>query len=196
MLTLFPADCCALVVEDEPVQALDLACMLAGFGCQVIGPAKKSARDALQLLGGGRPSFALCDAHLPATSLVPLAETLTRLEVPFAVLATGLDKGALACLPVLHKAPRLTKPFNSRKLHRTASALHQVDLRRKIAATDRRIGEGRVRLARQIRLIERLEAAGTRTDLANSLLREIGRALRTMRASRTILCQQLETYQR
>ena len=194
MLTLFPADCCALVVEDEPVQALGLACMLAGFGCQVIGPAE-SAHDALQLLGGRRPSFALCDAHLPATSLVPLAETLTRLEVPFAVLATGLDKGALDRLPVLHKAPRLAKPFNSRKLHRTASALHQADLRRKIAATDRRIGEGRVRLARQIRLIERLEAAGTRTDLANSLLREIGRALRTMRASRTILCQQLETYQ-
>jgi hypothetical protein len=54
---------------------------------------------------------------------------------------------------------------------------------------------GKARLAQQIRLIERLEAAGTRTDLANSLLHEIGQALRTMRASRTILCQQLETYQ-
>ena len=93
------------------------------------------------------------------------------------------------------KAPRLAKPFNPRKLHRTASALHQADLRSKIMATDRWISEGRVRLARQIRMIERLEAAGTRTDLANSLLREIGRALRTMQASRTILCQQLETYQ-
>ena len=50
-------------------------------------------------------------------------------------------------------------------------------------------------LAQQIRLIERLEAAGTPTNLAASLVREMGRALRIMRASRTILCQQLETYQ-
>jgi hypothetical protein len=92
-------------------------------------------------------------------------------------------------------APLSTKPCNRWNLHRAASVLHQTDLRGKIAATDRRIGEGRVRLAQQIRLIERLEAAGTPATLANTLLREIGRALRTMRASRTILGQQLETYQ-
>ena len=99
MLTPFPADCCALVVEDEPVQALDLACMLAGFGCAVIGPADL-AGEALQLLGRRRPSFALFDANLPAGSLVPLADTLAQLEVPFAVLATGLEH-ALDRLPGL-----------------------------------------------------------------------------------------------
>ena len=96
---------------------------------------------------------------------------------------------------MLREALRLAKLFDPLELHRTASALHQIDLRSRIAAADRRISEGRMRLAKQVRLIERLEAAGTRTDLANSLLREIGRALRTMQASRTILCQQLETYQ-
>ena len=190
MLTPFPADCCALVVENEPVQALDLACMLAGFGCAVIGPAD-SAREALQLLGRHRPSFALFDANLPAGSLVPLADTLAGLEVPFAVLATGLEH-ALDRLPGLHGAPRLIKPFNPWLLHRTTSVLHQIDLRSKITATDRRISEGRMRLAQQIRLIERLEAAGTPTALANSLLHEITRTLKIMRASRAILRRQLE----
>jgi two-component system, response regulator PdtaR len=194
MLTPFPADCCALVVGDELDQALDLTCMLAGFGCRVIGPAA-STREALQLLGGRCPSFALFDADLPASSLVLLAEMLIRLNVPFAVLTTGLEHPALDRLSLLREAPRLSIPFNPRKLHQTASALHHADLRRKIVATDGRISEGRVRLAQQIRLIEQLEAAGTPTAPADSLLHEIGRALRTMRASRTILCQQLETYQ-
>ena len=192
MLTPFPAECCVLVVEDEPVQALDLASMLAGFGCAEIGPAD-SAREALQLLGRRRPSFALFDANLPVGSLVPLADTLARLEVPFALLATGLEH-ALDRFPGLRGAPRLTKPFSLGDLHQAASVLHQIDLCSKIAATDRRISEGRMRLAQQIRLIERLEAAGTHTVLANSLLHEIARTLKIMRASRAILRQQLEAY--
>ena len=195
MFKPFPADCCALVVEDEPAQALDLACMLAGLGCRVVGPAD-SPREALRLLGDRRPSFVLCNANLPARSLVPFAETLTHLEVPFAVLATGRDDPVLDRLPLLRDALRLTKPCNRGNLYRTACALHQVDLRSKILATDRRISEGRVRLAQQVRLIEQLEAAGTHTALADVLLHEIGRALCIMRASRMILCQQLETYQR
>ena len=51
-----------------------------------------------------------------------------------------------------------------------------------------------MRLAQQICLIERLEAAGTHTVLANSLLHEITRTLKIMRASRAILRQQLEAY--
>src|SRR4051812_29164226 len=36
--TTFPADCSVLIVENEPIQAIDLGCILAGFGCRVIGP--------------------------------------------------------------------------------------------------------------------------------------------------------------
>jgi hypothetical protein len=122
-----------------------------------------------------------------------LADTLAELEVPFAVLTTGLEH-ALDHLPGLHGAPRLIKPFNPWLLHRTTSVLHQSDLRRKITATDRRISEGRMRLAQQIRLLERLEAAGTPTALADSLLREITRTLKIMQASRAILHRQLEAY--
>jgi CheY-like chemotaxis protein len=194
MLTSFPADCCALVVEDEPVQALDLSCMLAGFGCGVIGPAD-SAPEALQLLAKRRPCFALLDANLPADGLGPLTDSLVRLEVPFAVLATGLEEHfALYRLPLLRAAPRLIKPFNPWNLHQTASVLHQISLRSKLAAADRRIKEGQACLTQQIRLIERLESTGTPTTLANSLLHEIARTLRIMRASRSILRQQLESY--
>ena len=122
------------------------------------------------------------NANLPAGSLVP-----------FAVLTTGLEH-ALDRLPGLRGAPRLIKPFNPWLLHRTTSALHQSDLRSKIAATDRRISEGRMRLAQQIRLIERLEAAGTPTVLADSLRHEITRTLKIMQASRAILRRQLEAY--
>src|SRR4051794_59190 len=155
--------------------------MLAGFGCAVIGPAN-SAREALQLLGRRRPSFALFDVTLPVVSLMLLADILARLEVPFAVLATGLEQSMVDRVAMLREAPRLIKPFNPWNLHQTASLLHQIDLRSKLAATDHRISAGQARLAQQIRLIERLEAAGTHTVLANSLLHEIARALRAMRA--------------
>ena len=113
--------------------------------------------------------------------------------MPFAVLTTGLEH-SLDRLPGLRGAPRLIKPFNPWLLHRTTSVLHQSDLRSKIAATDRRISEGRMRLAQQIRLIERLEAAGTPRVLADSLLHEITRTLKIMQASRAILRRQLEVY--
>ena len=133
MLTLFPADCCALVVEDEPVQALGLACMLAGFGCQVIGPASRHTtpcscwRRPPQLRPVRRPPA----GHQPGAARGDP-------DPPRGTVRGAGDRpgqGRPRCLPVLHKAPRLAKPFNSRKLYRTASTLHQVDLRRKITAT-------------------------------------------------------------
>ena len=87
-----------------------------------------------------------------------------------------------------------SSPSTRGLLRRTTSALHQSDLRSKIAATDRRISEGRMRLAQQIRLIERLEAVGTPTVLADSLRHEITRTLKIMQARRAILRQQLEAY--
>jgi CheY-like chemotaxis protein len=191
MPTPFPANCCALVVQDGLEQALDLACTLAGFGCGVVVGYAESALEALRVSGGRCPNFALFDASLPANDVVSITETLIRLEVPFAV--TGMEDADLD-RPVLREALRLAKPFDPLELHRTASALHQIDLRSRIAAADRRISEGRMRLAKQVRLIERLEAAGTPVAMADSLLREIGRTLRIIRVSRSLLCQQLKVY--
>ena len=192
-MELFPAECCVLVLEGEPVGALDLSCMLAHFGCRVLGPAD-SPLEAAALIKRQRPSFALLDAGSRTHALEALAESLAKIEVPFALLATGKEGSALDTMPALRRVPRIVRPFGPNVVYRVARALHRDDLRAKITATDRRIGEGRARLARQIRLVERLEALGVKHGTATALAREFALALRVMRASRTIFAQQLEAY--
>jgi CheY-like chemotaxis protein len=189
----FPANCSVLIVEYEPIQAIDLSCILTGFGCTVIGPCG-SAEHALQLLDDNSPNFALMDSNIPERDLMMLTRALTGLEVPLAVLVAGRRSDACGDLPGLYAVPRIPKPYTVRGLRRVTSQLHRADLCRKIAAADRRISDGRRRLADQIRLLERLESAKSSTTLATALLRELASALRVMQASRTILSQQLDAY--
>jgi len=191
----FPADCSVLIVEHEPIQAIDLSCILTGFGCRVIGPCG-SAEHMLRLLDDDCPNFALMDSNIQEGNLTIVTRALTGLDVPFAVLVAGPWSGAQSNLPGFYAVPRIPKPYSVRGLRRVTGQLHRADLCRKIAAADRRISDGRRRLADQIRLLERLESAKSSTTLATALLREFASALRVMQASRTILSQQLDAYRR
>jgi two-component system, response regulator PdtaR len=51
-----------LVLEDESFQALDLAGILRGLGCSLLGPVGSGA-EALDLLDRRRPDLALLDAR-------------------------------------------------------------------------------------------------------------------------------------
>jgi CheY-like chemotaxis protein len=116
--------CKVLVVEDEAVQALDLACSLQALGCKVLGPATSAAK-AIDLLGRKRPNLVLLDMVLQDGSALPVAEKLVALGVPFALM-TGQD-GALLDHPLLREVPCLRKPYSSTELRRWVRELYRLD---------------------------------------------------------------------
>jgi CheY-like chemotaxis protein len=182
--------CTVLVVEGEPVQALDLERSLHDLGYAVLGPTG-SWTEALDLLHRQRPDLALLDAQLSDDGLQPVAEALRLFDVPFAVMATG-EEGPLDD-PLLRMVPRLAKPYRMSELHRSVRALRLSDLRVQLASAEEHIATGRERLAGQLRLVERLAERGQGTGTAEVLLREMGRALRLMRQHRAYLRSQMLT---
>jgi hypothetical protein len=191
-LAKLPGGCRALIVDGEPLQALALECLLEELGCQPVGPAR-SVAEVEQRLRQEHPNFALVDCGL-VEWLTPLAACLDRSRVPFALLAVCAEGATLDRIECVRDRPRLTRPYHGPSLHAVAVALYRADLRAKIEEADRHLVEGRSRLARQLRLIERLEAAGQDTALANALAREYGRLLRMMRASRALLGRRLDNF--
>ncbi len=99
--------CRVLVVEDELLIALDLSQILKELGCGVVGPAG-SVDKAFALLETRRPDLALLDEDLRGQPVTPVAETLRRQRIPFAILS-GYDRSPTGD-EVLVNATRLRKP--------------------------------------------------------------------------------------
>ncbi len=102
-----------LVVEDELLIAMETEQILVDLGCSVVGPAP-SVAQALALLDGEEPDFAILDVNLGPERSVPVAEALRKRGVPFA-LATGYDRAQLhesAYRDALH----LGKPLDHKRL--------------------------------------------------------------------------------
>jgi CheY-like chemotaxis protein len=78
-----------LVVDDETMIAMFLQDMLLDLGCNVVGPAGAVA-PAMALIEASGPTLdgALLDVNLRGELVYPVADALTRLEVPF-VFVTG-----------------------------------------------------------------------------------------------------------
>jgi len=101
-----------LVVEDEPLIALDLADMLQRAGAHVLGPVG-TEREALALIEQERFDYALLDANLHGRAVDAVAAALARRNVPF-VFVTGYgDFGAHTASP---QVPVLAKPVGERQL--------------------------------------------------------------------------------
>ena len=97
-----------LVLEDEPLIAVDIAATIADAGWDVAGPVG-SISKALQLIDEKRCEAAILDANLGGTSAAPVAERLLACGIPFIVLSGYNDKQ----LPSpLSGAPFLAKPYN------------------------------------------------------------------------------------
>lgn len=71
-----------LVVEDDPIIALDLAQTLCNAGAVVIGPALMVA-SALQMVEDSLPDLAVLDWRLETETTAPVARRLAELGVPF-----------------------------------------------------------------------------------------------------------------
>lgn len=99
-----------LIVEDDPLIALDFEDRILGFGVKTVRTAGNVAK-ALDMIAERPPDFALLDVSLSREKSFAVAERLEALKIPF-VFVTGY--GAEVGLPPAFAArPRLPKPCPS-----------------------------------------------------------------------------------
>jgi CheY-like chemotaxis protein len=99
-----------LIVEDDPIIALDFEDTILGFGVKTVRTAGNVAR-ALELIAERPPDFALLDVGLTREKSFAIAERLEALKIPF-VFITGY--GADVSLPkAFADTPRLPKPYST-----------------------------------------------------------------------------------
>jgi CheY-like chemotaxis protein len=99
-----------LIVEDDPIIALDFEDTLLGFGVKTVRTAR-SVAGALQMIAERQPNFALLDVGLVREKSFAIAERLDVLNIPF-VFVTGY--GADVRLPAAFAdKPRLPKPYST-----------------------------------------------------------------------------------
>jgi CheY-like chemotaxis protein len=103
-----PAD--VLIVEDDPIIAIDFEDRLLGFGVRHVRTVG-SVAQALEAIARRAPDFALLDVELIREKSFAIAERLSALKIPFAFV-TGY--GAETGIPAEFSArPRLQKPCSS-----------------------------------------------------------------------------------
>src|SRR4030088_3286882 len=102
-----------LIVEDDPIIALDFEDTILGFGVKSVRTAANVAR-ALDMIAERAPDFALLDVGLVREKSFAVAERLDALKGPVRfVTGYGVDvrlPGALA------DKPRLPNPYSSDSL--------------------------------------------------------------------------------
>ena len=108
-----------IVIEDEPLVAMDLEACLSAAGCEVVGTAG-TVRDAKALCAEAECDAALIDVNLAGQPVDELAATLTKRNVPFAFV-TGYGREALP--QGFRDALMVTKPFNEAGLIATVELL-------------------------------------------------------------------------
>lgn len=97
-----------LIVEDEPLLAMDVADQLTDAGFEVVGPAT-SVADALNLLAQRGCDVAVLDVHLGHENSEAVALALKSKDTPFIVLSGNSQKHFP---PGFQGAPFLSKPIS------------------------------------------------------------------------------------
>ena len=100
-----------LLVEDEPIVALDHADRLSQAGAEIIGPFAGS-KEAIRELGRRDVDVAVIDFVLNDSNSVELQEELERRHVPF-IVVTAYPKVLVRANP---EQQVLGKPVNSEEL--------------------------------------------------------------------------------
>lgn len=115
--------CRVLLVDDEPLIAMDLAEQLEVAGAVVIGPAS-TVDGALELASTSRFEMAILDIMLGEQVVFPVADFLSQRGVPF-VFATGYYAESV---PERHaSAPVCAKPFDAGEVLRSLRYLTDGD---------------------------------------------------------------------
>lgn len=114
-----------LVVEDEPLIALDVATTFEDAGCVVVGPAA-TLEQAKSLIATAAFDAALIDANLAGQPVDELAAALAARNIPF-VFVSGYGRQAL---PAAHRhRPLIGKPFVPRDAIEVVGQLLEADAR-------------------------------------------------------------------
>jgi CheY-like chemotaxis protein len=116
-----------LIVEDEPIVALDLQQELEEFGCEVVSLAQ-NADEALMAVEESQPDLALMDLHIAGTLDGIQTARLLRdaYQVPSIFLTAYSDDATIARAVREMPYGYLTKPFQTRELKATLQvALHK-----------------------------------------------------------------------
>jgi PAS domain S-box-containing protein len=101
-----------IVIEDEPLVALDIVAALKDAGAEVFGPVGNAA-DALLLIGETVLDGALLDGNLHGKPVGDVAAALVRRKVPF-LFVTGYGRDALP--EGFGNVGILSKPFSREQL--------------------------------------------------------------------------------
>lgn len=101
-----------LVVDDEPLVAMDLVTILDEVGCTVLGPVG-TVGAARALIDKHEFDFALLDANLGGHSAETLARAIAARRIPFAFI-TGYTRAALAA--DFRSVPVVGKPFSRQQI--------------------------------------------------------------------------------
>ena len=96
-----------LIVEDDPIIALDFEEMILGFGVKTVRVAGSVSR-ALKMIDERAPDFALLDIGLVKEKSFAIAERLDALGIAFAFV-TGYSSD-VALPAAFAERPRLPKP--------------------------------------------------------------------------------------
>jgi PAS domain S-box-containing protein len=119
-----------LIVEDEPIVALDLQQEILQMGCEVVGVAE-SADEALQAVSACRPDLALMDIRIVGCmDGIQTARLLSGVYgTPSVFLTSYSDETTIARAARAMPYGYLTKPFQSGELKATLHvALHKASL--------------------------------------------------------------------
>jgi CheY-like chemotaxis protein len=108
-----------LIVEDEPLIALEIVAGLESVGVDVEGPVG-SVEDALRAIEDASFDGVLLDANLRGEPAGDIAAALTRRNIPF-VFVTGYGRQALP--ESFGQSMMLAKPFTQEQLLQTAARL-------------------------------------------------------------------------
>jgi DNA-binding NtrC family response regulator len=107
----FPSD--VLIVEDDPIIAIDFEDRLTDFGVGTVRTVASVAR-ALDAIAERAPDFALLDVGLVREKSFAIAERLAALNIPF-VFVTGYG-AETRVPPEFAGQPRLQKPCSTERL--------------------------------------------------------------------------------
>ena len=108
-----------LVVEDEPVVAMELEDLIGSLGGEAVGPFGRVG-DALEALGRERVNGAVLDVRLDGETTFEVADVLLLAANPI-LFVTG---GAVGSIPERYRqVPRLHKPFDYAEFEHLAKSI-------------------------------------------------------------------------
>lgn len=104
-----------LIAEDESFIAFELAAIVEGLGCQVVGPVSR-IEDVLRHATEGGCDGALLDVNLRGRLIFEIMPELQALGLPLIITSGYQD---ITFFPVnLRTLPRIGKPVDERELRR------------------------------------------------------------------------------